>query len=424
MRLVDVSLSNFRNYEQCRLDLNGGCNILVGENAQGKTNLLEAVELLATGRSARADKDDDFIRFQAQAMSCQLSFAQEGQTQELRISMARGTTGGAGKADGKARIEKRIAVNGVVQKSMSDLMGRLLVVTFSSGDLNLVRGGPRYRREWLDGLILKLKPRMYETYANYSRCVAQRNRLLKAIFEKGKVTVTDQDQLLVWDKQVAQLGASLIKQRLAMLSQLLPLAEVYQSRISRNNENLSIRYFFKAPDQSVSQRDSEDEEPSQESGFDSPAMQFSGLDSDKLAAIEEPELAKSLARLLKERRAEEIRRKQTTVGPHRDDLVIHLNCTDALSFASQGQQRSIVLSLKLAELELVRSATGDTPVLLLDDVLAELDEFRQSMLMSAVEGGLQTLITTTHLSGFDPRWLENATIFKVHGGTVEKPALV
>jgi DNA replication and repair protein RecF len=425
MRISNISLQNFRNYEQCSLVLSDGCNILVGENAQGKSNLLEAVELLATGRSSRADKDEDLIRFHAQAMTCQLAFAANGQSQELKVSLAKVPTGSAFKGQTGTKIEKRISINGVMQKSLSDLIGRLLVVSFAASDLNLLRGGPRHRREWLDGLILKLKPRLYETYTNYSRCVAQRNRLLKAIFEKGKVTVSDQDQLLIWDKQVAELGAVLIKQRLRLLSELLPIAESEQSRISRNHETLSIRYYFKAPEQVSTGAGSgfgdsgEDEDDSATTLGAMPELDASGL-----ASVSEQELAQTLMRLLKARRAEEIRRKQTTVGPHRDDLIVHLNGADALSFASQGQQRSIVLSLKMAELSLLKQSANDTAVFLLDDVLAELDEFRQSMLMSAVESGLQTIITTTHLSGFDPRWLENATIFKVHGGAIDDPALV
>lgn len=412
MRVSKVRLSNFRNYSDCALILQSGRNILVGENAQGKTNFLEAIELLSTAKSSRADQDSDLIRWQAPHMVAQLEFDSRAGSQELRVAFAREVQQSNGKG---GRIEKRIGINGVTQKSLSDLIGRLLVVSFSSQDMYLLRGGPRYRRDWIDSLVVKLRPSLHEVYANYKKCVAQRNRLLKSICERGKVTVTDQDELLVWDKQLARFGARLVKERLAVLARLLPIAEDQQSRISRQKERLSIRYIFKASDgASNSSEEADDSEDSDSEISTGP------LDANQLSSMDEIEIAKTLMRLLKERRATEIRRKQTLLGPHRDDLVFCLNERDAVSFASQGQQRSIVLSLKLAELTMVRETLDESPVLLLDDVLAELDEFRQGLLMSVVEEDMQTIITTTHVTGFDPRWLDQAAIFRVHDGQVER----
>jgi DNA replication and repair protein RecF len=413
-----VQLQNFRNYEQCNLELSSGRNILIGENAQGKSNLLEAIELLSTGRSARADKDNDLVRWTSATMTAELDFFAGGHQESLRIRMAKQATQMPSAPSN--RFDKNIAVNGVTQKSLNDLLGRLLVVGFASYDLNLLRGGPKFRRDWLDSLILKLRPTFIESFSNYAKSITQRNRLLKGIFERGKVTVTDQDQLLVWDKQVARFGARIIKQRLALLAQLLPLAEAQQQRISRQSETLSIRYMFKAGEQNAEERMWGDD--AQEAASEKDAAVSTGpLHADQLAAMEEIELAKTLMRLLKDRRHEEIRRKQTTVGPHRDDLIFCLNDADAVAFASQGQQRSIVLSLKMAEVALIREYANDSPVLLLDDVLAELDEFRQGLLMSLMEDGLQTIITTTHVSGFDPRWLKGSRIYRVHGGRISAP---
>ncbi len=412
MQVTKVRLSNFRNYIDCKLDLQSGRNILVGENAQGKTNFLEAIELLSSARSTRADQDNDLIRWQAPHMVAELEFDSRVGLQELRVAFAKDQQAVSGK-----RIEKRIGINGVTQKTMGDLIGRLLVVSFSSHDLNLLRGGPRYRRDWIDSLVVKLKPSLQEIYANFKKSLAQRNKLLKSICEQGKVTVTDQDQLLVWDQQLARFGARIIKQRLAVLSRLLPIAEEHQSRISRSQEALSIRYIFKTNEGTSTYGAIEDAEE-----VDEPEAEISTgpLDSAQLGAMEEAEIVKTLMKLLKERRFNEIRRKQTLLGPHRDDLVFCLNDKDAVSFASQGQQRSIVLSLKMAELTLVRETLDEAPVLLLDDVLAELDEFRQGLLMSVVEQDMQTIITTTHVTGFDPRWLDGAAIFQVHDGHVQR----
>ncbi|HEY9791314.1 MAG TPA: DNA replication and repair protein RecF [Candidatus Obscuribacterales bacterium] len=430
MFVSKVSLVNFRNYQQCQLLLRPGRNVLIGENAQGKSNFLEAIELLATCRSPRADKDADLILWNSEAMSAKVDFVAGGSEESLCVRMARtaglrppvqsSAAAGRPPVQSSNRVEKLATINGVQQKSMTELLGRLLVVSFASHDLNLLRGGPKFRRDWIDSLILKLRPAFISTFSDYQKSVAQRNRLLKSIFERGKVTVTDQDQLLVWDKQVARFGAAIIKQRLAMLARLLPLAENQQQRISRQKELLSIRYMFKASEQLVEETWLGDEAEAADGGGDKD-LSTGPLTAMQLQQMEEIELAKTLMRLLKERRAEEIRRKQTTVGPHRDDLIICLNDKDAVTFASQGQQRSIVLSLKMAEVALIRECCNDSPVLLLDDVLAELDEFRQALLMSVTEEGLQTIITTTHLTGFDPRWLEGSVIFKVHAGVIEQP---
>lgn len=437
MHVTRVSLTNYRNYPECGITLLPGRNILVGENAQGKTNFLEAIEMLATGTAVRADSDADLMMWGTERMNCELDFNSRQGDQTLRIALARtlpasGTiSGGSAGATAVAnatsptrqkRLEKQISVNGVTQKSLSDLLGRLLVVSFKSHDLNLLRGGPKFRRDWLDMLILKLRPAFYEVFSNYKKSVAQRNRLLRQIWEKGKVLVSDQDQLLVWDKQVARFGARIIKERLHVLSLLLPIAEENQSKISRQKESLSIRYLFKASEsadeQSFGFDDGSSNDDLDEKPADTAAVSTGPLTASQLAGMEEIELAKTLMRLLKEKRYEEIRRKQTLIGPHRDDLVLCLNDIDAVTFASQGQQRSIVLSLKLGELSILRETLDEAPVLLLDDVLAELDEFRQGLLMSVVEQGMQTIITTTHVTGFAPHWLDGAAIFNVHAGAL------
>ncbi len=281
-------------------------------------------------------------------------------------------------------------------------------------DLNLLRGGPKYRRDWIDGVILRIRPTFLDVLSSYAKVISQRNRLLKNIFESKRVTVTDQDQLLAWDKQLARFGSQIIKERMRVLSELLPRAQENQSHLSGRRESLKADYYFKAPE-------SKEEESDIGDTVVPVAAPASSMTS--LLAADENEIAHTLMRLLKERRREEIARKQSLIGPHRDDISLALNDSSAVTFASQGQQRSLVLSLKLAELERLTESCGESPVLLLDDVMAELDAGRQRLLMSAVGDNTQTIITTTHLAGFEPTWLEGATIYRVATGTIEKVAL-
>jgi DNA replication and repair protein RecF len=416
VRIKAVELHNFRNYQSCHTELTAGRNILIGANAQGKTNFLEAIELVATGKAARADSDLELMLFQSEEMYANLWFESGGRPETLGISLRK--PGGAREGHSEGRLEKRIKINGLTQNSIKGLLGRLLVVSFKSHDLNLLRGGPKFRRDWIDSLILKIRPGFHEVLSHYQKTVAQRNRLLKTLSEKGKVTVSDQDQLLAWDRQLARHGTKIIKQRLTMLAELLPFAQARQNELSREAELLTVAYLFRAPDRDGGFDDEQDQEGARHLGS-------APLNAKQLLAMEEAELAEVMLKLLKERRYEEIRRRQTLLGPHRDDLIICLNGANAHSFASQGQQRSIVLSLKLAELARVKESANEPPVLLLDDVLAELDEVRQGLLMSAVGKDMQTVITTTHLSHFDPAWLEGAAIFAVNQGQVSPaPAFV
>jgi DNA replication and repair protein RecF len=283
------------------------------------------------------------------------------------------------------------------------MAGRLVAVSFKSQDLYLLRGGPKYRREWIDTILATIRPSNQETFNKYEKVVTQRNRLLKTIFESGRLSVSDQDELKVWDVQLAKYGANIVRQRLELLAELQPKAQKFQEHLSGQKENLTAQY-------ELSQEDDSGDTQAQQLSLPLGAAQKNNDDQA---------IAESILRALRDRRGEEIARKQTVVGPHRDDIGFAINGRGAVDFASQGQQRSLVLSLKLAELERVSDMLTEPPLLLLDDVLAELDLLRQGLLMSLLSDEMQTVITTTHVDGFKPEWLAGALFHDVTGGTIQ-----
>lgn len=414
MKVRQVTVSNFRNYAEATVSLDSGKTILIGENAQGKSNFLEAIEIVSAGKSPRAARDADLIRWGADKMSIDISFERQG----IEETVFFGLSAAGSVKPGSRPYERHFKVNGVTYKQSKALLGHLVIVSFKSLDLNLLRGGPKCRREWIDEVIFRLRPSFTDVASDYQKTVSQRNRLLKMLFEKRRLTVTDSEQLLAWDKQLARFGARIIKERLKLLSEILPRAALHQSHLSGKKEVLQADYLFKAPEP----RESDEPDCS------SPEVEGNGhqpepVSVDRLVEADEREVAIMLLRLLKERRGEELARKQSLIGPHRDDVVLRLNGASAVDFASQGQQRSLVLSLKLAELEQLTESLGERPVLILDDVMAELDAGRQQLLMSAIGKSTQTIITTTHLAGFEPSWLEDATIFSVASGKISPASL-
>jgi len=410
MRVKKVTLTNFRNYHACAAELCAGRNILIGENAQGKTNFLEAIELAATGKCLRAQSDLDLIRAGAEFMRMEIVIEARGAEETLAIAF-RPTAN-----DARRAVEKQISINGLSHSMIRVLRGRLVVVSFKSQDLYLLRGGPKYRREWIDIILETLRPAFRDVSSNYQKVVVQRNKLLKSLFEKGRVSVSDQDQLKVWDQQLAKFGAKVIHQRMNLLGQLLPKAERFQEHISGHKETLTAEYVCSGSQ--IEGLDANDEF-GEVDHLQSRHLRLRVPQGADGTAADETTIARDLMQVLREKRAEEIARKQTLVGPHRDDIRFCLNNSSAVDFASQGQQRSLVLSLKLAELERVTESLTEPPVLLLDDVLAELDLNRQGLLMSLVDDNMQTLITTTHVDGFKSEWLEGALFLRVENGEIK-----
>ena len=406
MQVRSIKLNCFRNYKTAGVTFAAGKNIIIGDNAQGKTNLLEAVDLLSTGRSPRTADDKELVGWGQRQAQVDLIYSTRHFEDTLSIAwvLKEPSTPGA-----TGRCQKIIKVNGVNQPSVKGLLGRLITVSFSAADMKILRGGPKYRRDWLDSMAVRLKPSFHDVIASYARAVMQRNKLLKTLSEKGKLSVSDQDELLVWDKQLARFGTQIIKMRLKLLSELLPVAEKHQSALSARSEILTIDYAFRAQEEAGDNSSLEDDLQGETN--DAPTKSMSELES-----LEDTELACLLMKLMKERRWLELRRRQSLIGPHRDNLIFKLNGASASSFASQGQQRSIVLALKLAELAQVQEHTGETPVLLLDDVLAELDEKRAALLLSVVTEEMQTIMSTTHLTTINQNWLTDARIMTVQSG--------
>jgi DNA replication and repair protein RecF len=429
VQVQKVTLANFRNYSQASAELSPGRNILIGENAQGKTNFLEAIEIISTGRSDRCNSDLDLIKSGSDEMRVEVQCAVGGSTETISMGLRRNTAfdGSRPARQSNRQVEKFFKLNGLSQTNIKSIKRRLVTVSFKSQDLNLLRGGPKFRRDWIDTILAVLRPVHEDVLNKYMKVVAQRNRLLKQLCEKGRVSVTDNDQLKAWDTQLARFGAQIIKQRMGLISELLPEAEQYQEHISGEREVLTAQYIFKGSeprDSAIAYAD-DDSDPSQsDTGAEAPAANLDkGGAGDRLSAGElneasEDDVANLILNSLKDLRYDEIRRKQTLIGPHRDDIQFSLNDRSAVYFASQGQQRSLVLSLKLAELKRVTESLNEPPVLLLDDVLAELDLKRQALLMSLVAQDMQTVITTTHVSGFEPEWLDGARFLSVTAGAV------
>lgn len=400
MLVKRLRLKNFRNYAEEDVEFGSIRNIVIGENAQGKTNLIEAIEYSALGRSTRTTDDKELIRKGESRAAIIVDF--EANTLEQRIEIELSLRMTAGARGPRTALDRKVKINGVSYSSTRNLAGKIVVVGFKSLDLNLLRGGPRYRREWIDDLTSTLKTSYARSLSRFNKAVTQRNRLLKEMFERIRLSQSDEDELKVWDQQVASLGASLVRSRLMVLKSLIPLAEARQAQLSGAREKLSIDYFLHSID---------DEDPR--------ADGILNLDEES-EIMPEKEIEEKILTCLATRKREEIARRQTLTGPHRDDVRLKLNGFDATAFASQGQQRSLVLSLKLSELFLVAHFLKEPPILLLDDVLAELDLSRQGYLMESLSESMQTIITTTHIDGFKPEWLSGASFLSVHNGRARK----
>ncbi len=374
MYLKTLHLRQFRNYREQQVEFLASKTILVGDNAQGKSNLLEAVALLATLKSHRTTRDRDLIREGEAAGSLAATLARQTGPVELAITLR--STGG-----------RTCAVNGSCVRRQLDFLGILNAVQFSSLDLDLVRGGPEHRRNWLDALVVQLEPVYANFWQEYSQVLRQRNALLKRI-HKSEVR-RDSAELALWDAQLAQAGSRIARRRWRAIERLAPLASVWHQLISGRTEMLEIRYA-----------------PNIGAVYDLPVR-------DDLQKVRQAFLEQ-----IRQKATAELHQGTSLVGPHRDEIELIINGTPARAYGSQGQQRTLVLALKLAELKLIEEVVGEPPLLLLDDVLAELDPYRQQQLLSVIQERFQTLITTTHLGSFEGGWLKQSQILSVSGGKI------
>ncbi|GAB4152190.1 MAG: DNA replication/repair protein RecF [Cyanobacteria bacterium J069] len=371
MFLRSLHLRQFRNYRDQAVSFAAPKTILVGDNAQGKSNLLEAVELLATLRSHRSSRDRDLVQDGAEEGSIMATLE--------RYSSGPVDLGLVLRSSGR----RTVSLNGQTLKRQVEFLGTMSAVEFSSLDLELVRGGPGHRRQWIDTLLTQLEPVYAHLLQQYNLAVRQRNALLKQSANRAESAVPlDRAQLAVWDAQLAALGTRVIRRRARAIARIAPLAEFWHRDISGSRETLEIHYAPSVP-----------------------------LEKDDPAQIQQAFLDKIQQRAI----AEQMQRT-TLVGPHRDEIEFTINHTPARQYGSQGQQRTLVLALKLAELKLIESVVGEPPLLLLDDVLAELDPKRQYKLLDTIQDRFQTLITTTHLDAFDPQWLQSSQVLTVVAG--------
>ena len=359
IRLQTLQLQGFRNHSQLSLELTQPRLLVIGPNGIGKSNLLEAVELLGSLRSHRCSQDRDLIQWDAPRALLRAGL-DDGDQLELEL---RRQGGRQARRNGKS-LDRQL-----------DLIGPLRCIGFSALDLELVRGEPALRRQWLDRVVLQLEPVYADLLGRYNRLLRQRSQLWR---RHGQNSPSQRDALLdAFDVQMALVSTRIHRRRQRALRRLEPIARRWQSHLSAGNEELELQY------KPGSRLDAEEaEEPWR-------------------LAIEEQ---------LRRQRPEEERLGSCRVGPHRDEVSLQLGGTPARRFGSSGQQRSLVLGLKLAELELVTQLFGEAPLLLLDDVLAELDPTRQQLLLEAVGQEHQCLVSATHLNGFEGGWRKHSQI--------------
>ena len=357
MIIKSIELTNFRNYESLNLEFDKGTNILYGDNAQGKTNVLEAIYLSSITKSHKGSKDQDIIRFGESEAHLRTYIEKDGDTYKVDMHLRKSGS-------------KVIAVNGQKLKKAAGLLGLLNVVFFSPEDLSIIKNGPSERRRFIDMELCQLDSFYLYNLNNYNKIVNQRNKLLKDIYTNYSL----KDTLDIWDSQLISYGSKIIERRVAFVNQLNEIIYDIHKKLSGDKEEILIKY-----------------EPN--------------------VLIEDFESK------LKQNQEKDIKLKMTTVGPHRDDICIDVNGIDIRKFGSQGQQRTAALSLKLSEIELVKKITKDTPVLLLDDVLSELDSNRHKYLLDSI-GNIQTIITCTGLDDFVNDRFEINKVFKVSNGRI------
>lgn len=356
------------------LDFSSDKILLIGKNAQGKTNLLESIYYLSCLNSARAKTDSELILWNKDFARLKAVVEKNDMEKELEVLI-------------NPPKRKEMKVNQVKKNKSSEFCSNLCVVSFSVNDLLLLRGVPDDRRSWLDMAISQIYPAYPDRISKYNKIRIQKNNYLKEI--KGNLNA-DTSLLDVWNSQLAVSGSNIIFLRLKFLKEIQKIAMEKHIQIAENEILTTVYNSTVAGDRT----------------FDCE----SDFSIERIAQCFEEKIA--------ERQTEEIIRAQALVGPHRDDVSFFINGIEAKKFASQGQQRTIVLSLKLAELELIRQKIEDTPVLLLDDVLAELDNIRQNYLLNAIGQDTQTIITSVDTLQFDPEYLKGVEIFKIADGAL------
>ena len=352
-----IELENFRNYKSLELELDQAKNILYGNNAQGKTNILEAIYICSTTKSHRSNKDVELIKFNEKEAHIKIFITKKDKEHRIDVHLRKNKT-------------KGIAVDGIPIKRASELFGIFNVIFFAPEDLNIIKNGPAERRKFMDLELCQLDKIYFHNLINYNKVLNQRNRVLKDISYDADLEET----LDVWDEQLVLYGKEIIKKREEFIEQISSIIKPIHKNLTNNEETIKIDYH-------------------------------------KNVEI------KDFEKVLKKNRKNDLRYKSTSVGPHRDDILFFNKNENIRIYGSQGQKRTMALSLKLAEIELVKKIINDTPVLLLDDVLSELDSERQNHLLNSLDN-IQTIVTCTGLDEFVENSFNIDKIFKVDNAKV------
>ena len=360
MRIKKLSLKNFRNCKGVSIDFEGFKTLIIGKNAQGKTNILESIYLLSDLKSPRTSVMSDLIKFGTESFEIDAEVEKNDTDIELNITYD--------------TDKKRLLKVNQVKCTPKDFKSTVKTVLFSTKDLLLLRGTPQDRRDWLDRAISQIYPAYDERLSVYDKFRIQKNNLLKN-------ETIDEKLLEIYNEQLVITGANIIFLRKKFLKEIEQIAIIKHKNIS---DAETFRLSYTCPYDDVEN------------------------------------ISKYLKEELIKRHIEELARRQSCVGPHRDDIEFSINDIDAVKFSSQGQQRTLVLALKLAELDIIKEKTGITPILLLDDVLAELDDVRQNFLIRSINNDIQTIITSVDTLLFEKEFLENVQILSVENGNVSR----
>jgi DNA replication and repair protein RecF len=405
MRICQLKLNAFRNYGVLELNPGSGLNILHGENAQGKTNILEAISLLATTRSLRAGRESELILRDSEMahVIAEVDREREGDA-ELQVSIFQGD-------------KKVVRVNGMKRERVLDLLGQFNAIFFGSLDLVIVSGEPTDRRHYLNIEISQISPRYVYDLGHYKRILAHRNRLLRDLRERPRHP--NDCGLDVWNEQLVTYGSRLLDKRRFYIERLIPLADMAHRELTDNKESLEVRYVPSFPLPPDLPADSMVKETSREEKYMAEAQEATegtSLPSANLSGVEA--IAQKFREQLESVGMEEMRRGTTLVGPQRDDLSFLINGAEARIYGSQGQQRTVVLALKMAEFQLIQDFVGEPPVMLLDDVMSDLDDARRKHLLAWVRGRCQTFLTCTNLRSFSKEILAESRTFHIVNGIV------
>ncbi|MDP4091923.1 MAG: DNA replication/repair protein RecF [Bacillota bacterium] len=369
MFIKNIRLKNYRNYKELNLNIDKRFNVIYGDNAQGKTNILEAIYICSSGRSHRTSRDVELVNHESKSYYIKIDVEKKILNSEIEVQYEN---------EGK----KKLRINEIPLKKIGDLMGNLNTVLFSPEDLLIIKEGPSERRRFIDITISQLKPSYFYDLQQYMKILDQRNSLLKDIQNNRKLL----DTLDVWNENIIKTGSRIMKTRKEFMDKLSKFAKTEHEKLTGGLETLNIRY--------------------------NPSFPVNRFDDIK-------EIENDYRKSLERNKEKEIFKCTTLIGPQRDDYEIFLDQKSLKMYGSQGQQRTAVLSVKMAEIDIMKEETGEWPVLLLDDVLSELDSKRQEYLFENITG-IQVFITCTEKSFFSAKASERADFFKVTKGVVIK----